>query len=187
MATYYEFIIKGDDEPTRAYIEGYFRGKGVERGYLFVEDNPISVQHLKEVVKFGGGVFHVLCTATIKPSLESAIRSAPEELELEIMETHKLRRAYYHFKFKTANRDVAKEIKKIIEELPEDTHVTDYDPQEIIDPSAHGAEGYAPVHEYVFKGKGVIEGDPGGVWQTYGKMVEHDHVHCDDVVVHREG
>lgn len=185
MATYYEVVIKGDDDVTRAYLEGFFRGKRVRSGYAFGADHSFDIRHLKDIMKYHGGVMHMVCTAQVLTGVKSAIRRAPESYELEIVETYRLRRAYYHFKFKTANRKVAGQLKRVIGKLPAGVRATDYDPKEIIDPSARGTEGYAPVHEYVFKGNGVIEGSPEGVFKMYQKMEENDFIHCNDIVLHR--
>jgi hypothetical protein len=185
MATYYEVILKGDGDVTRAYLEGFFRGKGVTKDYAFGDDHAFDLGHIKELVKYHGSVTHLVCTSQLLTAVKGAIKKAPEAFELEIAETHRVRRAYFHFKFKTANRKVAGKLKRLIARLPAGVRTTDYEPKEIVDPGARGAEGYAPVHEYVYKGKGVIEGEPRKVLEIYYKMDENDFIQCDDVVLHR--
>jgi len=185
MAIYHEVIIKGDCDVARAYLEGFFHGKGVRDGYAFGDDHSFDLGHIKDLIKYHGSVLHLVCTSPVLTGVRGAIKRAPESYELEIVETHRVRRAYFHFEFKTANRKVAGKLKRLIGRLPAGVHTTDYEPQEIVDPGARGAEGYAPVHEYVFKGKGVIEGEPRNVLNTYYKMQENDFIHCDDVVLHR--
>jgi len=122
-----------------------------------------------------------------RAAVESAVKNAPENLALEIVESRKIHRAYFHFKFSTANRDVAKRIKRLLEKLPEDVMLTDYTPEETVDPDAKGAEVYTPVHEYTFKGNGVVEGDPEGVRQVFRKMVDDEFIDCDNIVMHFAG
>jgi hypothetical protein len=184
MTSFYEVIIKGDSKATRAYIEGVMQGKGIKDGFHFGEDHPLDLGHLKEMIKYHGDVLHMVVEAKLRASVESAIKQAPEDLGLEVVESRKIQRAYFHFKVKTANRHVAKRIKKILDTLPDDVQLTDYEPEEIVDPEAKGTEVYSPVHEYTFKGKGVIEGEPDGVNDVFNKMVDEQFIDCDDLVMH---
>ena len=184
MTSFYEVIIKGDSKATRAYIEGVMQGKGIKDGFHFGEDHPLDLDHIKEVIKYHGDVLHMVVEAKLRASVESAIKQAPEDLHLEIVESRKIHRAYFRFKFRTHNRDVAKRVKKILDTLPDDVQLTDYEPDEHIDPEAKGTEAYTAVHEYTFKGRGVVEGEPDGVRDTFDKMVDDEFVDCDDIVMH---
>lgn len=186
MATYYEIIVKGDSRLARAYVSGYFRGRNVGRGqgYGFGEDSPLDLDFLRDLVKFHGSVLHMFCEASLRSGLLSAIRRAPKRYRFEVVETRRIRRAYFRFRFKTANRQVAGRIKRLLSTLPDGVKTADYEPKEIVDPSAEGAEIYTPVHEYVFRGKGVIEGTPDGVYQVHRRMVENDFISCDSMVLH---
>ena len=183
MATYYEIIIKGDDELARAYVEGYFLGRGIKHGYEFGEDEALDLSHMRDLIKYHGSVLHMICESSLRGDLKRAVRQAPEDYEFEIVETRLIQRASFRFKFFTANRRVAGQIKRIISTLPEGVRTTDYDPKEIVDPSARGAEVYAPTHAYEFKGKGVIEGTPDAVYDVHARMEDHQHVTVNDIVL----
>ena len=151
-------------------------GKGIKDGFHFGEDHRLDLGHLKEMIKYHGDVLHMIVEAKHRAAVESAIKQAPEDLHPEIVESRKIHRAYFHFKFTTHNRDVAKRIKKILDTLPAEVMLTDYAPDEHVDPEAEGTEAYTAVHEYTFKGKGVIEGEPHSVREVFVEMVEDEFV-----------
>jgi hypothetical protein len=184
MASFYEIIVKGDSKVIRAYMEGFMKSKGITDGIDFGEDHPLDLGHLKEMIKYHGDVLHLVVEAKLRASVDAAIKQSPEDLDIEIVESRRIHRAYFHFKFETANRDVGKRIKRLLDKLPEGVSLTDYEPEEIVDPDAKGVEVYSPVHEYTFKGKGVIEGEPGSVRDVLEKMIDDEFVDCDDIVMH---
>lgn len=179
--TYYEIIIKGDDELARAYVEGWFIGRDIKDGYEFGEDEALDLGHVRNLIKYHGSVLHMICESSLRGELKRAIRQAPEEYEFEIVESRLIQRACFKFEFSTANRRVAGQIKRIFSTLPEGVRAVDYQPKEIVDPSARGAEMYSPAHAYEFKGKGSIEGDPDGVYDVHVRMDDHQLIKVRDI------
>jgi len=187
MATYYELIIKGNDDVVFAFLEGYFRGKGVQKGFRFGKDLPIHKNHFKEFMEYHGQVVHLIVESSLRAGVESALRAIGEKFELELRDAHRIRRGYFHFKFKTFNRDIAQQIKRAMRTLPAGAKLTDYDPKERIDPEGKGKEGYAPLHEYEFRGKGVIEGEIVAVWKTHMKFEDIEFIESEGICIHHSG
>ena len=183
MAHYYEFIIHGDDRELTAYLTGYGAAGGVGR-VLFAEESGFKVKGLRERLKHHGEVRHVICDASHRSRVHAALEAAAPRYQFEIKEERKIERAYFHFEFETPSRKVADRIKKVFAGLPTGVVVTDYAPEEIIDPKATSAELYSPEHEYVFRGEGVIEGDVFGVIDARATLCDIEFTSCDEIEVH---
>jgi len=184
MPAQYELVVKGDRNAIRAYLEGYFVGKGIRQGYVFTEDSPYNFEAIKERIKFHGETQHLICDAALRGPIGTAIKRAPEEFKFEIAEIVKVTRGYFHFEFETANRQVAGSIKRIMSRLPSGVSLTDYAPEEIINPDAEVVEVYAPMHPYVYKGAGVVEGDVAGVHEMRRRMAQNNHINLDRIEIH---
>ena len=183
MAHYYEIIIHGDDRELTAYLTGYGAAGGVGR-LIFAEEAGFKVKELRERIKHHGEVRHVISDAAHRSRLHAALEAAAPRYHFEIKEERKIERAYFHFEFETPSRGVADSIKKVFGRLPAGVTVTDYSPEEIIDPKASSAELYAPEHEYVFRGEGVIEGDVFGVIDAHAALADIEFTRCDEIEVH---
>lgn len=183
-ASYYEFVIKGDEEVVCAYLEGYFRGKGIKEGYFFSKDKPLHFHHLREMIRYHGEVAHVICHSKLRPAIHSAIKQGGKQFGFEVKETRKISKASFRFKFETANRQVAGTIKRALNNRSAGVDLVDYEPQEEVDPGAKGPEGYAPLHTYTFRGEGTVEGDVAGVLKTHEKLCANEFICCDDIEIH---
>lgn len=180
---HYDFVIKGESSVLCAYLEGFLRGKGIKSGYFFTEDHPIHKHFLKELVKYHGDVVHLICRSNLRPAIRSAITQSAGRFIFEIQESKSLTGARFDFKFNTASRSVAGLIKRLLGRHPAGVKLVDYEPREIVDPGAKGAEGYAPLHEYTFEGKGTIVGDFEGVIKVYEKLESNEFIDCDDIEI----
>jgi hypothetical protein len=181
---HYDFIIKGDEDELYLYLEGFLRGKGVKSGYLFTDRHPFQSHFLKELIQYHGDVAHLICRSNLRPVIRAAIANSPEGFECEIVESRPVSRAAFEFKFKTANRKVAGAIKRLLGRHPAGVKLIDYQPEEVVNPEAKGAEGYAPLHEYTFGGKGQIVGDVEGVLRVYQKLESNEFIHCEEIDIH---
>lgn len=181
---YYDFIIKGPERELCAYLNGYLRGKGVKSGYLFTGCHPFESHFLKELIHYHGEVVHLICRANLRSMITAAVKQSPEELDSEIVESKPVTKATFGFKFDTANRSVAGAIKRLLGRHPAGVKLIDYEPEETFNPDAKGAEGYAPLHEYTFSGKGTIVGDVEGVLKVRQKLTGNEFIHCDEIEIH---
>jgi hypothetical protein len=103
---------------------------------------------------------------------------------MEIVDSRPVKKATFEFRFETANRKVAGSIKRLLGRHPSGVKLIDYEPSEEFDPEAKGAEGYAPMHEYTFKGKGTIVGEVEGVLKVYDKLQANEFIHCDEIDIY---
>jgi hypothetical protein len=180
---HYDFVIKGESTVLCAYLEGFLRGKGIKSGYFFTEDYPIQSHYIKELIKYHGDVVHLICRSNLRPAIRSAIPQSAGRFIFEIKESKSLTGATFDFKFKTASRPVGGIIKRLLGRHPAGVKLVNYEPKEIVDPDAKGPEGYAPLHEYTFGGRGTIVGDIEGVLKVYEKLECNEFIDCDDIEI----
>jgi hypothetical protein len=184
MANYVEFLILGDDRELTAYLSGYLAADGGTKPLLFAEEAGFHIKGLRERIKHHGEVCHVITDAAHRSWLRSALEAAAPRYRFEVKAERKIERAYFHFEFDTPSRAVAEKIKKLFASLPAGAAVRDFTPEEVVDPEARGTEVYAPEHEYVFRGKGVIEGDVVGVVEVRAALSAIDFTTCDEIDLH---
>jgi hypothetical protein len=180
---HYDFIIKGDEDKLCAYLNGYLRGKGVKSGYIFTSRHPFKTHYLKEFIHYHGEVVHLVCRSSLRPIIRTAINQCPADHDWEIVESRPVKKAMFEFKFSTANRQAAGAIKRILGRHPAGVRLVEYEPKESFNPEAKGSEGYAPLHEYEFEGKGTIVGDVEGVLKVYDKLKANEFIHSDDIEI----
>jgi len=184
MASHFEIIIKGKEKELRPYIDGYMRGQGVRDGYFFSKDQPIDLRPIREFIKYHGDVLHLICLSDLRPTIRTAIKQAPAEYEFEIVKFRKITRGYFHFSFYTAHRRSAGVIKRMLSDLPPGVKLVDFSPKEIVRPGAKGAELYTPVHDYIYRGKGVVEGDAEGVYEMHQRLSANEFFNCKKLDIH---
>ncbi len=178
---HYDFFIKGTPEVIVAYLDGYLRGKGVRGGYLFTEDLPFQSHTIKEFLKYRGDVVHVICRGSLRPVIRAAIRQGSEEHDFEFVDSRSLKSANFGFKFKTANKQVAGTIKRLLRRLPAGVKIVDFKPCETQNPGAKGAEGYAPLHHYSYCGEGIVRGNIESVLKLYYRFSANDFLRCEEI------
>jgi hypothetical protein len=184
MTAYYEIVIRGDDRDLIPFIVGFSIGCGMT-GIYFAQEAGLRLKPLRDRIKHHGEVQHVICPEGERERLHRALEAAGPRFSFEIKDEAKIGRAYFHFDFDTPSRKVADEIKRALAAPPAGVALMDYDPEEIVNPGATGAEVYSPAHEYVFRGKGVIEGDVGGVIAIRRQLCDNEFVHCGEIDLHR--
>jgi hypothetical protein len=180
---FHDFIIKGEACVLRAYLEGFLRGKGVKSGFWFNDDHPFQSHFIKELIKYHGDVVHLICQSSLRPVIRSAVTQGAAKFDFEVVESKPLASVTFDFKFKTANRSVAGGIKRLLGRHPAGVKLVHYEPKEDFNPEAKGPEGYAPLHEYTFSGKGTIVGDVEGVLKVHQKLDGNEFIQCDEIEI----
>ena len=115
--------------------------------------------------------------------MRAAIKQSPPEARWEIVESRPVKRAVFEFKFKTASRLASGAIKRILGRHPAGVRLVEYEPKETFIPEAKGSEGYAPLHEYTFEGKGKIVGDVEGVLKVYAKLDANEFIQSEPIEI----
>ncbi len=93
--------------------------------------------------------------------------------------------AHFSFSYELYNEKLTDKTKKILSKLPEGLILKNYKPYINRDEEGKGMEGgYAPLHEFTARGKGIIEGEFGGVIELFLKIKRSDlseSIICSDI------
>jgi hypothetical protein len=184
MANYIEFLVHGDERELGAWLRGYAAGSGGARPVVFAHEAGFQLKKLRERIKHHGEVRHVIVADAHGGWLRAALAAAAPRYHFEVREERRIARAYFHFEFDTPSEKVADRIKHVFATLPAGVTPTDFQPREVVDPAAKGAEVYTVEHHYRYQGEGVLEGDVEGVVRVFAVLSEIDFVKCDEIEVH---
>jgi len=179
--TFYELIIKGNEDLLFAYLHGFMNGRKIKQGIIFSNECPLATHHLKEFIEYRGEVLHLVCRARLRASLVSAIEESPEDYSFEVKKEQRILAASFSFEFETFNREAAGNLKKTFAGLPSGLKLVDYEPEESIHPDAAGPEGYAPMHEYRFHGQGKVLGDIETLLDFHRDLSQNDFIKLEDI------
>jgi hypothetical protein len=180
-ATFYELIIKGNEDLLYAYLHGFMSGRKIEKGIIFSNEHPLAIHHLREFLEYRGEVLHLVCRARLRASVISAVESAPKDYSFELKKEQRIASASFSFEFETFNREAAGNLKKIFASLPKGLKLVAYEPEESIHPDAAGPEGYAPMHEYRFHGKGNVLGDVETLLDFHEQLSHNDFIKLEEI------
>jgi hypothetical protein len=182
MTKYRQIIIKGDEAKVRPFLRGYFAGAGIEEGFFFGRDCSFHRHFLLELLKYKGEVVHLVHDVDLTEKVDEAL-SKVKNYEYEIKESRPVLSSRFRFDFQTANRSVAKTIKAALDELPEEVTLVEYKPEEVEHDRAGAVEGYAPLHPYEFKGKGMVDGDVAGVVAMRERLLQNNCCRVEDIYI----
>jgi hypothetical protein len=182
-----ELELKGSTDVAVAFVEGFRLGTPEAEKVWYSHWEPIRPASwfaaLRE--KIGTQVRVVL-----PPSMADRIQEAialTDRLKLEVGNRHRLRGAEFSFEFRCYSRDAGGEIRRLIEHnLPEGVSLSDYAVDEKEDPGAHGAEMYAPAHEYILSGSGAYRGRVPGVLEMIHRLSDQSFIHSGNASLLRE-
>ena len=180
-ATFYELIIKGDDSLLLAYMHGFLKGKKIKRGVIFSTECPLEIHQLREMIEYRGEVLHLICRNSLKTTLVSAIKNAPEQYSFEIKKEQRISAASFAFEFETFSSKVAGILKRTFSRIPAGLTLVTYEPQEKLDPDAAGPEGYAPLHDYKFFAKGEVLGDIETLLRFHKRLSRNDFIEVENI------
>jgi hypothetical protein len=190
MGKYTKLNVEGSSSAMRAFLVGWCAGRGMQcddlrRRVLWPEEWNIrtegTFQGIVDAI-LPGGVFAVLLDDDIVDPIVVALEPWEKRLELGVKSRQHIRAAYFKFEFEIFSRDEARAVRAIFESVPDGVNVSsDYQPEERSDLSASGAEMYAPVHDYEFRGKGTIGGELRGVLEVHERTRRHERIKTSEV------
>ncbi len=187
-----EIVIEGPFMLVKGFLLGFLSCKKPDGKYFFHRKANIRRETLKEFVKelFELENYVHLCLE------DDLIEPFKQSLELYtkvtgygIQSVKPIKGAHFSFAAELFEKDLADNFKQILENLPEGVQLINYHPSEEIERDAKGIESYAPLHEYVFRAKGEIEGDFEGVIDVYMQIKRSDlseFVICSEIKLQTE-
>ncbi len=161
---YAELVIKGSLELVKGFLLGFREGRGDSFSYYFHHQEDIRRdtlgQYLRELVDRDNFIHLCLESSMVEP-FRQAVRNAHSELGLEVASERRIIQAAFGFSFTINGREDAARVRELFEQVPAGLRLEDYRTREEEHPEARQEHsiGYAPLHEYVFEGRGRIAGD----------------------------
>ncbi len=172
-----EIVIEGPFMMVKGFLLGFLSCKKPDGKYFFHRKENIRRETLKEFVKelFELENYVHLCLE------DELIEPFKQSLELytkvtgyNIKSIKPIKGAVFSFAAEIFEKDLADKFKQIIDNVPEGVTVKKFTPSEQIEKEARGIESYAPLHDYIYRAKGEVEGDFEGVIDTYLKIKRSD-------------
>lgn len=178
---YYELLVKGNEDKMFAYLNGYLTAKKIKEGVIFCDECPFNIHELRELIRYHGEVAHIACRAGLRQTVLSALRSAPAAYSFEVKKERKISKASFEFKFETFSKKVAGGLKRMFAQMPTGLKLSEYEPEEKIDPDAAGIERYAPAHDYRFAGKGKVTGNAETLLDFHRRLSQSDFIKLEKI------
>ena len=170
---YTELVIAGPFALVKGFLMGFRYGSETEFGYFFHRKSGIRRDTLAELVKEAlemDNYVHLCLENDVLKRFRKAVGKTRPAIGLEIKNERLIKEAHFDFSFNISNREAAKNVKQILENLPPGVKLEGYEPQEETHPEGESKiGGYAPLHPYTFKGSGRISGDFGAVMELFLK------------------
>jgi hypothetical protein len=190
MPEYVKLVFEGEPDVARGFILGWACGQSfslreLDRNVLVPGRWDIRVEStldsLVEAIRPGAAAVLIVETATADRVLE-ALPPVQGRLPLHLRARAAIRAAYFEFKYEIFDRKEAASVRAIFESLPDGADLSDdYSPEERSDPSASGAEMYAPVHAYVCRAKGTVGGNLWSVLQVHERCKQYERIQIGKV------
>lgn len=185
---YYELEIVGSLVAVREFVNGFLMGKELEGEVFFAKDEWIRSEPLwnqiMEKLRLVKRRTIVIVEKKLHKPLMTAFRAGEHETGLRVHRDVAIAAASFRFSFKAFTKKHGDEIREIFEDLPDGVFASeDYRPEVVGEPSAFGVEGYAPLHNYVVQGRGLIGGHFRGVLDVYREAQHHPLIDTGDLLI----
>jgi hypothetical protein len=157
-----EIVIEGPFMLVKGFLLGFLSNKTVDNPYFFHRKAGIKRDTLRDFLKelFELDNYAHLC---LRSDLVEEFKSATEFYTkitgMKIQSVKPIKSASFNFAYELFSEDIAEEAKSLITNLPGDITIEGYKPFEQKDESGVGMEAYAPLHEFVSRGKGTVRGE----------------------------
>jgi hypothetical protein len=162
MADWHELIIEGAEKVVRAFVAGVRAGRGETVEGVFAADVGIEPGSFGERLKalFTAGSHHAfLAPESLATLLASALTAVGAKVGLRLESRRAIGSAVFSFRIEVYSREVARDFRSaFVDPLPAGVRVAELSENEETHPDAVGAEPFAPLHDYIYRASGRIEG-----------------------------
>jgi len=165
-----EIVIEGPFMLVKGFLLGYLSQKPHENPYFFHRKAGIKRETLKGFLKelFElDNVVHLCLLSDLVDDFVKATEYYTKVTGMKIESIKKIKSANFEFAYEFFNEQIARDAKKLLQELPDDVKIEGYKPIEERDAEGTGIEAYAPLHEFTSRGKGTVSGDFDSVIDLY--------------------
>ena len=181
----FELVVEGPYAVIKGFCAGLLSGLPGEHTVFYSRDRGIGratlLDRLKIWAHLGENMSHLVVDLPLKEKLERAIKASAKELDLELMSAKPISSAQFKFRYAAYSRNVARQLKEILDDPPRGVTVRNYRTKEKVIASAKGPEGYAPLHDFELHGEGEVAGALPGVVTFRERLTTHAMVQVDEI------
>ncbi len=185
MSACYHVVIEGKEKQTRAFIEGLIVGADAYGSIWFIDDLDVERETIFDWIKdmvLPDTAFSIMVEEQLFSLIERGIKDEALTFKAKILASKTVKNASFKFSLECFSKEHGKKIKKLLEERPDGVFVTEETKFTTkISPDAKGMELYAPVHDFEYKGAGVIYGKPRDVVRIYLQAVAEPLIKLGDI------
>lgn len=187
MSDWHELVIGGSEEACRAFVLGFFAGRGGTDEAVFGSDVELHEEshaaRLWELLRAGSHAA-VFVPATVAEPLALAIDRHADATALRVYDHRTIEAAWFEFRIEVFARDVAQELRATLQSLrSRGVTIEDLAENEESHPEAGGVELYAPLHRYKYRARGRISGSISGVLHAWRALRGRDFVEVEPLCV----
>ncbi len=172
-----EIVLEGRFMMVKGFLLGFLSCTKPDGKYFFHRKSNIRRDTFKEMLKEFfelDNYAHFCLQADLVDNFKKSTKLFTKVTGNKIKSIRTISSANFTFALEVYSEQFGKEAKQLFEVLPPDVNIIDYEPVEKRDKEGKGTEAYAPLHEYVFRAKGKVEGDFGGVMDLYLNIKRSD-------------
>ncbi len=191
---YYEIVFEGHYRAIYGLLEGFLLASNKDWDFYFSKKYGIHQETLAEVIlewiTMKARLHHVVMDGEFYNAFESAIRNCDKcknskFVHLKYIRSAKeIQNASFKFKAVTYGRKYGTEIKAIINNLPKECTLHEYNPiEKDRGEVGKGIEMYAPEHDYEFEASGRIDGDVKQVIELRKQFDDHPLIEVENIIL----
>ena len=171
MPGWCELVLEGAAKTARAFVIGFAAGREAPHAVFVGDDLALEPASLGARLRdlFTAGSHHVfLVPDDLAAPLEAAIRACGGDVGLRVERSRVIDSVGFIFRVEAYSPDVAANIRAaLIAVRPPGVRIEELSENEERHPEAHGAEPFAPLHEYIYRASGRIVGPPDAIIRMY--------------------
>ena len=186
--SFFEVVLEGNFMLVRGFVIGFLSAIKPNGLFFFHRKAGIRRETLKEFLRDFfemDNYVHFCLEADLIERFKSAAEYYEQETDMKIHSIKLIKSARFSFAYEFFNEELTKKTKEILSHLPDGLAIKNYNPSVTKDEEGKGMEGgYAPLHEFSARGKGVVEGEFGAVIELFLKIKRSDlseSIICSDV------
>ena len=184
-STFYEVVLCGPHDLIRGLLVGLSIGAGHEPVIVYADEHGISDRSLRDklsdMFKPGAHECQIIMDNVTRGLLKRRAAKVLDRTGVRIESDRRISRAEFKFEYLAYAPRYGAEITALLDHLPRGARLVSHKNEETVNPSAKGAEGYTPVHDYELKGGGEIRGRIDRVLESHRLLDRHPLIKVDDI------
>jgi len=186
--SFFEIVLEGNFMLVRGFVIGFLAATKQKGLYFFHRKAGIRRETLKEFLRDFFELdnhVHFCLEADLIEQFKKAVNFYEKQTGMKMHSIKPIKNARFSFTYEFFNEKLAQKTKKLLANLPEGLVIKNYVPFESKNSDGAGMEGgYAPLHEFTSRGKGIIEGEFSGVIELFLNIKRSDlseSIICSDI------